>query len=116
MARRRTITLAATLLLSVGVLIVGTRPRVPIPLQRVPDWATHATTYATLGFLSVRSAALLGARPAALLGWAYATGHGGLLEVLQSAVPTRAAEWRDLLSDAVGAAVGVMLAAARRAR
>lgn len=116
MARRRTVTLAATVLLSVAVLIVGTRPRVPRALRNVPDWATHGATYATLGFLAAQSAALLGARPAALLGGAYAVGHGGLLEALQSTVPTRAAEWRDVLADAIGAAVGVTFAAARRAR
>jgi VanZ family protein len=115
MARRRTVTLAATILLSVVVLVLGTRPRMPVALRHVPDWASHAATYASLGFLSARSAALLGARPAALLGGAYAVGHGGLLEALQSAVPTRAAEWRDLLADAIGAAIGVTLAAARRA-
>ena len=116
MAHRRTVTLAATILLSIGVLIVGTRPRMPRTLQRIPDWASHTATYATLGFLAARSAALLGAHPAALLGGAYAVGHGALLEALQSRLPTRAAEWRDLLADAVGVAIGVTVAAARRAR
>ena len=116
MASRRGVTLVATMLLSVAVLIVGTRPGVPRVLQRVPDWSSHAATYATLGFLSARSAALFGIGFAPVAGGAYAIGHGALLEALQAAVPTRAAEWRDLLADAVGAAIGVSLAAVRRAR
>jgi aminopeptidase YwaD len=116
MARRRTLTLAATALLSVAVLVVGTRPRAPRAFERVPDWATHAATYAVLAFLAERSAGLLGARPAALWGVAYAVAHGGLLEILQSSIPTRAAEWRDVLSDTVGAALGAAVALARRPR
>jgi len=114
MARRRTLTLAATLAMSVAILVVGTRPRPPRALDRVPDWATHATTYAALAFLSVRSAASLGVGGAVAAGALYAIGHGGLLEALQAATPTRAAEWSDLLADAVGACAGAALAARRR--
>ena len=116
MARRRTLTLAATALLSIAVLVVGTRPRAPRPLDRVPDWVGHAATYAVLSFLSERSAALLGVRFPAVWGGAYAVAHGGLLEVVQSTIPTRAAEWRDVLSDTIGAALGIAVALARRPR
>jgi VanZ family protein len=116
MAHRRTLTLAATALLSLAVLVVGTRPRAPRGLERVPDWVGHAGTYAVLAFLAERSAAFLGARPAAAWAGAYAIGHGGLLEAIQSTLPTRTAEWRDLLSDTVGAALGIAAALARRPR
>lgn len=116
MARRRTLTLAATALLSIAILVVGTRPRAPRALERVPDWVGHAASYAVLSFLAEGSAALLGARFPALWGGAYAVAHGGLLEVVQSTIPTRTAEWRDVLSDTVGAALGVAVALARRPR
>ena len=114
MARRRTLTLAATALLSVAILVVGMRRHVPRTLRSIPDWAGHAAAYAALGFMATRSATYLGVVRAAVAGAAYATGHGGLLELLQASVPTRAAEWSDLLADALGAAAGAAAAAARR--
>ena len=114
MARRRTPTLAATTVLAVAMLVVGTRPHSPAVLRNVPDLGAHAAAYAALSCLSVRSAALLGARAPLLAGWVFAVGHGALLETLQVAVPTRAAEWRDLLADAVGAAAGAALGVPRR--
>jgi VanZ family protein len=116
MADRRTLTLVATALLSIAVLVVGTRPSVPAAFRRAPDWSTHGATYAALAFLSQRSALHLALRPAAAWAGAYAAGHGGLLEVLQSAVPARAAQWRDVFADAVGAALGLAAAALRRPR
>jgi VanZ family protein len=47
--------------------------------------------------------------------FAVAAGYGGLLELVQLAVPTRHASALDLLADAAGAVVGVIgVAAARR--
>lgn len=114
--RRRTVILAATALLSIAVLVVGTRPRVPAALRRVPDWATHGATYAALAFMASHSAAALAVAPAAPWAAGYAIAHGCLLELLQMLVPTRTAELRDVAADAVGAAVGVAVAAARRPR
>jgi VanZ family protein len=116
MADRRTLTLAATALLSLAVLVVGTRPRVPVALRRLPDWSTHGATYAALAFLSQRSALHLALRPAAAWAGVYAVAHGGLLEALQAAVPTRTPEWRDVVADTLGAALGVAAAAVRRKR
>jgi VanZ family protein len=113
-ARLRTPTLAATAALAVAMLVVGTRPRPPAALRRIPDWGSHGAAYAALSFLSTRSAALLGAGLPPLAGWGFAVAHGALLELLQMAVPSRAAEWRDLLADALGGAAGAALAAARR--
>ncbi len=40
--------------------------------------------------------------------------YGGLIEVLQSFTPSRVGEWPDLLADAVGIALGLLLAAGLR--
>lgn len=37
--------------------------------------------------------------------------YGGLIEVLQSFTPNRAAEWVDLLADGIGIGLGLVLAA-----
>jgi VanZ family protein len=114
--RRRTLTLVATALVSIAILVVGTRPRMPRVLDRVPDWSIHGSTYAGLAFLASESAALLGVTPAAPWAAGYAIAHGCLLELLQMLVPTRSAELRDVAADAVGAAIGVAVAAAWRRR
>lgn len=116
MPGRRVLTLAATALLSVVVLVLGTSPRVPSALRKVPDWYGHASCYAVLGVLASRSAGYLGVRPVVPWAAAYSLGHGVLLELLQTAVPTRSAEWGDVLADAIGTAAGVALAALWRRR
>ncbi len=113
---RRNLTLAATALLSVAILVAGTRPQVPDTLRRVPDWAAHSATYAVVAFLASRSATLLAVTPAAPWAAAYAIAHGCLLELMQMLVPTRTAELRDVAADAIGAAIGVAVAAARKPR
>jgi VanZ family protein len=40
--------------------------------------------------------------------------YGGFIEVVQSFLPTRQADWADLLADAVGVAGGLLLAALLR--
>ncbi len=115
-SRRRTLTLVATALLSVSILVVGTRPRMPEALRRVPDWSMHGSTYAVLAFLASESATCLGVAAAAPWAAGYAIAHGCLLELLQMLVPTRSAELRDVAADAVGAAIGVAVAAYRRSR
>jgi VanZ family protein len=109
--QRRTLTLLATAVLSVAILVVGTRPRPPEVLDRVPDWTSHGATYAVVAFLASRSAVLLGVTPAAPWAAGYAVAHGCLLELLQMLVPTRSAELGDIVADAVGAAIGVAVAA-----
>jgi VanZ family protein len=114
--RRRLATLAATVMLSIAVLVVGTRPRVPHLLRTVPDWATHGTTYAVLAAFASESVTALGVAPAAPWGVAYAVAHGCLLELLQMLVPTRTAELRDVAADACGALLGVGALALRKRR
>jgi VanZ family protein len=115
-SRRRTLTLAASVLVSIAILVVGTRPRMPDALRRVPDWTTHGSAYAVVAFLASRSATVLGVTPAAPWAAGYAIAHGCLLELLQMLVPTRTAEVRDVAADAVGAAIGVAIAAGRKSR
>ena len=47
------------------------------------------------------------------LAWAVAAGYGLLLEGVQAFLPYRSAEWGDAAANALGAAIGVMLAMAR---
>ncbi len=47
------------------------------------------------------------------LAWAVAAGYGLLLEGVQAFLPYRSAEWGDAAANAIGAAIGVMLAMAR---
>lgn len=42
--------------------------------------------------------------------------YGGLIEMVQSQIPSRTAAWDDLLADAVGIAGGLLLAALLRRR
>lgn len=109
-------TLAATVLVSIAYLYLGTLPEVPQPLASVPDTGAHFAAYSVLGFLAARSAALLGLAPSVVWGWGYAVAHGAALEVLQSFAPPRRAEVKDLLMDALGAAVGAALSALVRRR
>ncbi len=104
--------MAVTLLLSAGYLWVGTRPRPPRALGDIPDTATHLAGYAVLSLSAAHTAAALALAPAAAWGAGWAVAHGALLEVLQSRTATRRAEWSDLAADALGAAVGAVVATA----
>ena len=63
-----------------------------------------------LAFVALGSVARLGVvRPWPWIATAL-LGFGGLIELLQMLTPTRSAEWADLLADALGIAIGLMLA------
>lgn len=63
-----------------------------------------------LAFVALGSVARLGVvRPWPWIATAL-LGFGGLIELLQILTPTRSAEWADLLADALGIAIGLMLA------
>lgn len=104
------------------VLLLTLTPAVDMP--RTPPWklvsfdtAAHAGVFGTLAALSWLSLRRQRRRPAlaARAGWVVLVGcflFGGLIEVLQYAMHLgRHAEWSDLLSDTLGAAlaVGVLL-------
>lgn len=96
--------------LAVLYLWIGTRPRVPQVLTRVPDWFGHGLAYALL--------ASSAGRGLPQVGWAgvtaLSTAHGGLLEWLQRSVPGRTAELKDVLADLVGSLLGARLGIRRR--
>lgn len=92
-------------------------PAVPLPQTWVPqDKLMHAVVFGGLTIvLFVAAPKQLRPLGAALL----STALGGALELAQALVPYRAAEWLDVLADAVGALLGaglVMLALKVRAR
>ena len=79
---------------------------------RVSDKVNHVAAFAAMG-----AAAAL-AQPAT---WRHtgiaAVGllvYGGFIELVQSLLPTRVADAADLLADGLGAAIGLLLAAALR--
>ncbi len=95
-----------------GVAILSLLPPERLPSDvEFSDTLLHALGYAVLGALAVAS----GLGPAtALVG---VVAFGLLLEVAQLLTGYRSFEWRDLLADAAGAAIGICAAAvARRVR
>jgi VanZ family protein len=71
----------------------------PAPEVQVASWdkANHAFAFAVLGTL-----ALLGWRERAQRVISFLFGYGCLLEVVQSLLPTRQADWQDVVADSVG--------------
>ena len=107
----------AVVSLSLAYLVLGLLPDVPSVMHGVSDVLQHGGAYALLGLLAAVAAASLPVSHPALAGWAYAIGHGALLEVLQYFCPPRRAEWHDLAVDVVAAGIGAGLwALARRRR
>lgn len=101
--------LRAALVLTLGA--VSWLALVPAPPPQADtgwDKANHLLAFAVLALLASG-------------GWG--TGHrrliaigllayGGLIELLQTQLPPRSGEWADLLADAVGVALGLLLAQA----
>jgi VanZ family protein len=76
----------------------------PAPPENIDtgwDKLNHALAFAALAFCASRGFApqRLLAVPASLLAF------GGFIEIVQSQIPGRSAEWADLLADAVGITV-----------
>lgn len=99
-------------LLTLLIVVVGALALTPAPAVELGlgwDKMNHL-----LAFASLALCALLGYRaPRALqLGLLAALlAYGGLIEVLQQFVPTRSAEWADLLADAIGIGIGTLVSA-----
>ena len=84
----------------------------PAPLVMIDtgwDKANHMLAFGSLAFTACLSCRSSNAKRLLLLGLLF--GYGGLIEILQTAVPSRAAEWADLLADTVGIAGGAGVAA-----
>jgi VanZ family protein len=97
----------ATLMLLLGLLSwLALTPAPPPEAGLLWDKLNHLSAFASLavaGFLAFRGR-----------WWQVALGllaYGGLIEILQTFTPTRVGEWEDLLADAVGIVLGLLLAA-----
>lgn len=106
--RRRWRALLALLVVVVSYLALSPKPPPSIDLGW--DKLNHLSAFAAMAV-----AAWLGdggpwRRRAVWLGALLA--FGGLIELLQTQVPGRSAEWADLLADALGIVLGAVLAAA----
>ena len=98
-----------TVLLIVAVSYLALTPTPPPSVDFGWDKLNHA-----LAFTALACSAYLGhpaSRRARLLWLCVLLAFGGLIEVLQSFVPDRSAQWGDLLSDAVGIVCGAVLGA-----
>lgn len=93
----------------------ATMPAVPAP---VDDWFSdtvlHAAGYTVMAILTLRATARGRASGitggATLAAFAISMLHGLSVEWLQMYVPTRFADWRDVASNAAGAAAGLAAA------
>ncbi len=101
----------AALLLVISYLALSSAP--PPKLDSGWDKLNHLLAFAALGFCGFMGAGAVRTRwvwgPLGLLG------YGVLIELLQSQLPPRSADWRDVLADALGLAVGLALAASAQA-
>jgi VanZ family protein len=93
----------------------ATMPLVPAPVTNwFSDTVLHAGGYALLAMLTLRATArgrwrgVTGRAIAAA--FAIAMLHGVSVEWIQTYVPTRVAEWRDVWNDAAGSAGGLAAA------
>ena len=90
----------------------STTSRVPGPAAAVSDTVLHMSGYAGLALLTLRATSRgtwVGVTVGALiLALAIATMHGLSVEWLQMHVPTRSAEWRDVVNDVLGALLGLL--------
>ena len=112
LTRSRTALHAWRITLLVLVVVVGWLALSPKPPPGVDlgwDKLNHACAFAALAAAASFSLRFERARPAALFALLV---YGGLIEIAQTYVPGRNGEWADLLADAVGIAIGALLAAA----
>lgn len=92
------------------VCALAVTPAPPPDLHLGWDKLNHTVAFAALGFC-----AALGwpaPRWARLAVLAALLAFGGMIELVQHFVPNRSAEWGDLLADAIGIGLGVLLATA----
>ena len=99
---------ALALMLVAAILYLALSPAPPKAIDTGWDKANHV-----LAFVSLTVAAYLGwAGSSVRLAWTWTTllAFGGSIEIAQLFVPPRSAEWADWLADAVGIALGTLVA------
>lgn len=74
------------------------------------DQAVHAVLFALLAWVWCRPPARAGRVRGVLLAAVAAVAYGGAIEVCQVLLGYRSGEWMDLVADAVGVALGALLA------
>ncbi len=80
-------------------------PAPPSSVDTGWDKANHALAFAAVGVV----ARLAWPAAGALRLFAGGLAYGAFIEIVQSQVPGRSAEWSDLLADAAGLVVGLLL-------
>ena len=91
-----------------GVIEIGPLPKLP---GLAIDKVGHALAFAGLAVLVAFALPKLPLLRRLVIAGSVSTGVGALLELVQSALPYRSAEWLDLLADAVGAVLGALVVA-----
>lgn len=76
----------------------------PLPIQTGWDKADHALAFATLAVLGVLAWPRIWKQVLVAL-----LSYGGLIELMQGLTSYRQADWRDLLADAIGVLLGLVL-------
>lgn len=91
-----------------GVIDIGPLPKIP---HIATDKLLHALAFAGLSVLALFAQTEGSTRRRQLLAASVSIAVGGLLELVQTALPYRSGEWLDLVADAAGAILGVALVA-----
>jgi VanZ family protein len=93
-----------------GLFVLSSQPVLP-GASLTPDWTQHGVAYAGLALVTLRATSggrWAGVGAGALVAaWLIAVLYGVSDEMHQSFVPERMADLRDVIADAVGAALGL---------
>ncbi len=89
-------------------LLLGDAPRVAA--EAPWDWVAHGVLFALLAWVWCGQAARAGRIRGVVAAAAGAVAYGGAIEIAQIQLGYRSGEWMDLVADAVGVAVGAVLA------
>jgi VanZ family protein len=97
------------ILIAGAVAYLALIPAPPVVIDTGWDKANHMLAFGSLAFTACLSCRSSNTKRVLLLCLLF--GYGGLIEILQMSVPSRAAEWADLLADTVGIVAGATVAA-----
>lgn len=98
----------AALVLAVAILYLALSPAPPEAIDTGWDKLNHGLAFASLTVAGYFGWA--GNRPRLIWLWSALLAFGGGIEIGQLFVPSRSAEWNDWLADAVGIAIGTLIA------